>query len=470
MALSTSAGAEVQKPLATVVIGGLITATLLTLIILPVFYIYFSRVIFKFRRNGKRFLKPALSLLLAISASGLSMLNGQTTRKIDLQDAIQMALDSNLSVKSAAYSIDMQRALRGSAIDLPKTVIEGQYGQFNSYRNDNSFTVSQEFAFPSVYANRFKLANANIKSSELQYQVSRLETATMVKQVYWQIVYLTSKQKLLVYQDSLYSGFLRAAELRAKAGETNRLEMITARSLSMEIKNQLQQVTSDISSTGRKLMILTRSHFSLMPSLETLHRIDPAFDPDTISAHQNPSLNYVLHQVDVSRINYKLERSQILPDLNIGYFSQTIIGQQDVNGIPHSFGQDYRFSGIQAGISVPLWISPYRSKAKAAKITEKIALTDAENYSRSVAGNLQSLIDEYKKYASSADYYEKQALPEADLIIDQVSKSFKAGALDYLDYVLALERALSIRKEYLDALNSLNQTVVSIDYITGKVY
>jgi len=34
MALSTSAGAEVQKPLATVVIGGLITATLLTLIIL----------------------------------------------------------------------------------------------------------------------------------------------------------------------------------------------------------------------------------------------------------------------------------------------------------------------------------------------------------------------------------------------------------------------------------------------------
>jgi cobalt-zinc-cadmium resistance protein CzcA len=35
MALSTSAGAEVQKPLATVVIGGLISATLLTLLVLP---------------------------------------------------------------------------------------------------------------------------------------------------------------------------------------------------------------------------------------------------------------------------------------------------------------------------------------------------------------------------------------------------------------------------------------------------
>ena len=42
MALSSSAGAEVQKPLATVVMGGLITATFLTLIILPVFYVIFS--------------------------------------------------------------------------------------------------------------------------------------------------------------------------------------------------------------------------------------------------------------------------------------------------------------------------------------------------------------------------------------------------------------------------------------------
>lgn len=43
MALATSAGAEVQKPLATVVIGGLVSSTLLTLIVLPCLYIYFER-------------------------------------------------------------------------------------------------------------------------------------------------------------------------------------------------------------------------------------------------------------------------------------------------------------------------------------------------------------------------------------------------------------------------------------------
>lgn len=43
MALSYGAGAEVQRPLATVVIGGLITATILTLFVLPLLYIIFSK-------------------------------------------------------------------------------------------------------------------------------------------------------------------------------------------------------------------------------------------------------------------------------------------------------------------------------------------------------------------------------------------------------------------------------------------
>jgi cobalt-zinc-cadmium resistance protein CzcA len=43
MALSTSSGAEVQRPLATVVIGGLVTSTLLTLFVLPTLYSFFRR-------------------------------------------------------------------------------------------------------------------------------------------------------------------------------------------------------------------------------------------------------------------------------------------------------------------------------------------------------------------------------------------------------------------------------------------
>lgn len=470
MALSTSAGAEVQKPLATVVIGGLITATLLTLIILPVFYIFFSSTSFRSIFKGRTVKKLAAVILLTGISSIFNSVYSQQPRVITLHDAIQMALDSNLSVKSASLSIDAQKALKGAALDLPKTDIDGQYGQFNSFTNDNSVTISQSFEFPSVYVNKYKLANANILSSELQYEVSRLEISTQVKQLFWQYLFLSSKKKLLVYQDSLYSGFLRAAELRAKAGETNRLEMITARSQSLEIKNMLFQVTSDITISGRKLMVLLNSRLPLVPSINEIYRFDSVLNFDSVSIEQNPSLAFIKQQVEVSQITKKLERSQLMPDLNVGYFSQTIAGTQDVNGLPQNFGKDYRFSGVQAGISIPLWFSPYTSRSRAAKINENIARTNAENYTRSISGNFQSLLDEYNKYSSSVDFYEKQAVPEADLIIEQATLSYKAGALDYLDYVLTLNRALAIRQSYLEALNNYNQTIISIEYITGKVF
>ena len=60
MALSTSAGAEVQRPLATVVIGGIVSSTFLTLVLLPVLYEWVE----KKKDNGK----PA-----EISPSGLAV-------------------------------------------------------------------------------------------------------------------------------------------------------------------------------------------------------------------------------------------------------------------------------------------------------------------------------------------------------------------------------------------------------------
>jgi cobalt-zinc-cadmium resistance protein CzcA len=470
MALSTSAGAEVQKPLATVVIGGLITATLLTLIILPVFYIIFSSRKFRFSAKSKPAKVLSVILFLIFGSTLFNGTKAQQPNPINLHDAIQMALDSNLSVRSSVYSVEVQKALKGASWDLPKTAIDGQYGQFNSYTNDNSFTISQSFAFPSVYINQSRLANATVKSSEWQLKTSQLETATRVKQIYWQLAYLHSKQKLLIYQDSLFSGFRRGAELRAKVGETNRLEMITARSQSLEVKNQLQQLVADISILNRQLQTLLNVGFAIYPADTVLRRIDFVPNADNSVLTTNPSLGYIRQQVEISQFEKKLEQSRALPDFNIGYFSQTMQGTEEVNGLPRTFGTGDRFNGIQAGIAIPLWFSPYSSKAKAAKIKEQVANANAGYYTKSLQGNYQSLIDEYEKFRSSVDYYEKQAIPEANLIIDQSTRSYKAGALDYLDYVLSLGRALTIKQNYLDAINNFNQTIINIEFITGKTF
>ena len=470
MALSTSAGAEVQKPLATVVIGGLITATLLTLIILPVFYVIFSSGRFRLRLKWKGAQQAVALLMMVLGSLAWSSASAQKSKPIRLHEAIQMALDSNLSVRSTTYLVDVQKALKGASWDLPKISIDGQYGQINSFSKDNSIAISQSFAFPSVYVNQNKLANAGIKNSEWQLKATQIEIATQVKQVYWQLAYLHSKYQLWKYQDSLYSGFQRAAELRAKAGETNRLEMITARSQSLEVRNQLQQIGADIVIYHRQFQTLLNSGLPLSPADSVLHRIDFVPVADSSALQTNPSMHQVKQQVEIVRLEKKLEQSRALPDFKIGYFSQTMQGTQDVNGMPRRFGAGDRFSGIQAGIEVPLWFTPNSSKIKAAKIREQLAISDAGYYFKTVEGKYKSLMDEFEKYRTSVDYYENQAVPEAGMIIDQSTRSYKAGALDYLDYVLSLGRAMSIRQNYLDALNNYNQTVINIEYITGKIF
>jgi cobalt-zinc-cadmium resistance protein CzcA len=470
MAISTSAGAEVQKPLATVVIGGLITATFLTLVILPVFYIIFSTRSFRkiFRLKASKIL-PFL-VLIFIGSSAFNKVNAQQTLRLNIEQAIKMALDSNLAIQASSYNLEAQKALKGAAWDIPKTSIDGQYGQFNSYTKDNSLTVSQSFAFPTVYINQHKLANANAKSSEWQLKQSQIDIATQVKQVYWQLAFLNSKQKLLLFQDSLFAGFLRAAELRAKIGETNQLEMISARSQSLEVKNQLQQVTADLAIFNLKLQTLINATSPVSPVDTVLQKLFYTLQTDSSALAANPSSGFMQQQVEIARLEKKVERSRMMPDFSIGYFSQTMQGIQDVNGVPQTFGSADRFTGIQAGIAIPLWFVPYASKVKAAKIKQQAAQSNAEYYFQTLLSNYKTLLGEYSKFNNSVDYYEKQAIPEAELIIEQSARSYKAGAMDYLDYIQSLNRALSIKQNYLDALNSYNQTIISLEFITGKIF
>ena len=398
----------------------------------------------------------------------ISTTYGQQSRRLNLHEAIQMALDSNLAVRSSAYSVQVQKALKGASFDLPKTAIDGQYGQINSYGKDNSFTVSQSFAFPTVYINQGKLASAGVRSSEWLLKASQLEITTEVKQVYWQLAYFHAKQKLFAYQDSLFSGFLRAAEHRARLGETNRLEMITARSQSMEVKNQLLQVTADLTIAKQKLQTLLNSSMAVTPKDTLLIRAEFYPVSDSLALTGNPNVGYVKQQVQISLFERNLERSRMLPDFSIGYFSQTMQGIQEVNGVPRTFCAGERFNGIHAGIAIPLWFVPYTSKTNAARIKAEVARTNAEYYSKSIGGSYRSLLGEYAKFNNSVNYYEKQDITEANIIIEQATRSYKAVAMAYLEYILNLSRALTIKQNYLDAHNNYNQTIVSIDFITGK--
>src|SRR5690606_9767125 len=122
MALSTSAGAEVQRPLATVVVGGLFTATLLTLIVLPVLYAIFDKA--PEIKNGTMRTLSISILLLAFPA-----LSQAQTVDLTLEQAIATALENNAGIRSAALQVEKAEELIGSSLDLDKTRVFHRYDQ-----------------------------------------------------------------------------------------------------------------------------------------------------------------------------------------------------------------------------------------------------------------------------------------------------------------------------------------------------
>jgi cobalt-zinc-cadmium resistance protein CzcA len=111
---------------------------------------------------------------------------------------------------------------------------------------------------------------------------------------------------------------------------------------------------------------------------------------------------------------------------------------------------------------------PQTARIKAAVLNQKIAQTNTETYSQFLANQLEIMLGEYGKDKSSLEYYETSALPQAKLIISQSSASYKAGAMNYSDYIQSLNSALQIKENYLDVMYHYNQSIIAIETILGK--
>ncbi len=167
MAISTGAGAEVQKPLATVVIGGLITATFLTLVVLPLLYIIFTRGAKpRKKRRGADILPVAIVAFMAVfHPQAVS----QTTRAgSPLDHAFQTALQNNLSLTGYSLDIEKSKVLTKSWFDLPKTGVFFENEDLSPVDKNGILKIglSQAVEAPGVYKASAGLLNRQLGLSE----------------------------------------------------------------------------------------------------------------------------------------------------------------------------------------------------------------------------------------------------------------------------------------------------------------
>ncbi len=459
MALSNSSGAEVQKPLATVVIGGLITATLLTLLVLPVLYSLFTKSSF----TKKLPVTPAIICL----ALALIPFTGAAQTPLTLETAISTALQNNYDIQASKQEVTHRQLLKKTSSDIGKTNINVMLGQYNSIQTDNNITISQTLPFPTVLGKRAQLATETVKSSQLQLSANENSLVKAVKQTWHEIVYLLANEKLLVEQDSLYKGFVQTASARYAAGETNLLEKTTALARQGLAADALQQHRALLNSKYTYLQLLLNTSDSLQFPAVSLEAKTGSTLADTNQLHKNPLLQWWQQQQVIAQKQKQVEGALLLPDITIGYFSQTLIGTQTIGGNSIFYGSEKRFTGMQVGISIPLWFAPQTAKVRAAETQQLISQTQYKQAELELNTGYKQAVLEFTKSKTSLDYYTNTALPNAQLIMEQAQKAWKSGEIGYVEYLQSLSAAIEIKQNHLQALNNYNQAVIEIEYLLG---
>lgn len=460
MALSTSGGAEVQRPLATVVIGGLVSSTFLTLMILPCLYILFEKISFKMKPN-------TLAILLLLVS--LPMLNYAQIQVVTVDEAISLAKKNNLQIQSANFDVTYARQIKQTAFEMPKLDVSFMRGQYNSIqRNDNNITISQSIPFPTLMTSKSALGNSVIQSNELKATVTQSDVVYNVKQTYYTLAFLYAKQQLLQHQDSLYKAMAYAANVRFQSGDGTLLDKTNADTYVADAANRISMNTADISIYTNYLSILLNTYSPLQIADTSLQELPFAVSLDSASIQANPMLQYMKQQIEVAQKEKNVDANKTLPDIRLGYFNQSLIGFQNVNGQDTYFGPSKRFQGFQVGVSIPLFFNADVARIKAAGINKAKAESNYQYTETTISGQFKQNVQEYLKFKSTLEYYKNTALPNASLIILQSSKAFKAGEISSTEHLLNLKNALDIKYNYLDMLNSYNQAILNLEYITGK--
>ena len=445
MALSTSAGAEVQKPLATVVIGGLLSSTFLTLFVLPVLYSFF----FLSKISGAN--RIPMMLLFCLVCLGTKV-NAQAPSS--LNDALQKAYANHPTMQQSNILIEQQKVMVKTATTFDPFSFSGTFGQINGNYFDYSVGVSQSFRIPGAYRAEKKLLEENVNVARSGAAITKNELTKNVASAWFNWIYSWQRYHLLEQLDSTYHEFENFANRKFDVGETGILEKINAKAQLAELKLQKQQAGSDIQIFETQLRQWMASNGELIPPDEFI-QLPPNANADSSLLENNPELQFRQQQIRQADAVLGVEKSKGYPSLSIGAATQSLEG---ING----------FNMFTVGANIPIFKNGIKARTKAARYSIEMAEKENEKVKSGLNSVYQQLTQQQKKSLGQLKYYREEGLQYANSILNAAVKSYKAGNIGYVEYIQNIRQAINIKEGWLHTLNEYNQTVIEINYLLNK--
>ena len=446
MAVATSAGAEVQRPLATVVIGGLIVSTILTLLIIPVFYhIVSSTVMLRHSKIKKWFGFGLFAVLLAglpIQATAQEL-----PQTVTLEQAIEMAIKNNPRLRMAETDIKRIRATRGEVAELSPTEFTYSWGQLNgTERKDKETAVTQPIGSLLTPFYKNTLVNKQVATGTYFKQMVEKEVKAEVKRAWAYYLYTWNLRDMYQEQSSWADRLQKAGELRYQQGDITLLEKSMISTIASDMRNKLFQSEEEQKLAASRLQWICYTDRVIVPNETSIQLYAVSVDVLPLSSAH---LKYFESQVGEKQAMLNIERSRFFPEFSLGYVRQNILPEKGLDS-------------WMVGVSFPVWFLPQRSKIRQAKFERNMAQTQAEMNVRELNNKVSELRANIRRYGESIRFYTTSALAEADNLIKTADLQFRESETDITEYVQSMNAAREIKKGYIEAVYQYN--VAALEY------
>ena len=449
MAFSNSAGAEVQKPLATVVIGGLFSSTLLTLFVLPVLY-----SLFYLKRKKKMKINTTTTTILVLIFSFIGFSVNAQSNTLTLQNALDLATKNYPTIQQASLQTQQQQALTGTATILDPFNINTGLGQINSKAFDYNVGVAQGFKLPNAYKAGKNLLQQNVTLAKSYEAVTKNELVRNVSNAYYNWLYSWQQYNLLLQTDSIFADYEKYANKKYQVGESNKLEKINATLQRKDLQLQLAKAKTEVSFYLTDLQKWLRSTEQYTAPLQytALPEINLS---DSSLVNKHPVLQFLQQQVTAKELAVKAEKAKGQPSFNLGVNAQSLDKQKQ-----------FYYGSI--GINIPIFKNGVKARTQAAKFETEIAKKELDKNQQEISTLFLQQNQLQQQNLQQVKYYQTEGLPMAESIINAAQRSYKAGDIGYIEYIQNIKDAIKIKTDYLAAINSYNQTIIQLNYLLNR--
>ncbi len=446
MAVSTGSGAEVQRPLATVVIGGLMLATFLTLFLLPVLYTIFEKI-----KGPKRI--PNRVRMAGICLSMLAGIPAFSQQPITIEQAIDSAVSNSYLSKNSRLLTAYREQLKESHLAIPQTSVRAEYGRINGLATDYKVGIAQNISFPAVYNSKKNVLAQEWNEAVISESIARAGMVKTVAEIFYHVLVLKEKEQLLVKTDRSYQLFLEKATERLEKGASGLIEKTTAAVQRSQIAIQLKEL--------RNSYELALLQFQML--LNTAEKYVPA-GPASYSLHRegaevsepgsHPELALYRQKIQTAEARLKWEKSGLLPNISLGYSTQSM---SEINsGV---------FPVVEVGMGIPIFTRSQKKVIQSGKLQVAIAENEHAYKEAALKNDYQQALLHYQNSLQVVSDYRETQLPNAGILLNTVEKQFHEGEINFLEYVMLNNQAIAIQSSYLEALQQLNQSIIHLNYL-----